>query len=148
MNKKIISTLVIGTLIAGTLAGCGGSSDAGSSAKSSSGKTELELFSTKPENKDTIQKLVDKYNESHDDVTVKVTAPPDAGTVLKTRMAKNDMPDVIAIGGDNNYTEVESAGVLLDLGDQDYIKDVQEAYIDMVYDVNKDTINEQVRDFA
>ena len=88
MNKKVISTLVIGTLIAGTLAGCGGSSDAGSSAKSSSGKTELELFSTKPENKDTIQKLVDKYNESHDDVTVKVTAPPDAGTVLKTRRIK------------------------------------------------------------
>ena len=48
MNKKVISTLVIGTLIAGTLAGCGGSSDAGSSAKKSSGKTELELFSTKP----------------------------------------------------------------------------------------------------
>ena len=94
MYKKIISTLVIGTLLAGTLTGCGGSSDAGSSAKSS-GKTELELFSTKPENKDTIQKLVDKYNESHDDVTVKVTAPPDAGTVLKTRMAKNDMPDMV-----------------------------------------------------
>ena len=100
MYKKIISTLVIGTLLAGTLTGCGGSSDAGSSAKSS-GKTELELFSTKPENKDTIQKLVDKYNESHDDVTVKVTAPPDAGTVLKTRMAKNDMPDIVAMGGDN-----------------------------------------------
>ena len=129
MYKKIISTLVIGTLLAGTLTGCGGSSDAGSSAKSS-GKTELELFSTKPENKDTIQKLVDKYNESHDDVTVKVTAPPDAGTVLKTRMAKNDMPDIVAMGGDNNYTEVEGAGMLLDLGDQDYIKDVQEAYID------------------
>ena len=137
MYKKIISTLVIGTLLAGTLTGCGGSSDAGSSAKSS-GKTELELFSTKPENKDTIQKLVDKYNESHDDVTVKVTAPPDAGTVLKTRMAKNDMPDIVAMGGDNNYTEIEGAGMLLDLGDQDYIKDVQEAYIDMVYDVNKD----------
>ena len=137
MYKKIISTLVIGTLLAGTLTGCGGSSDAGSSAKSS-GKTELELFSTKPENKDTIQKLVDKYNESNDDVTVKVTAPPDAGTVLKTRMAKNDMPDIVAMGGDNNYTEVEGAGMLLDLGDQDYIKDVQEAYIDMVYDVNKD----------
>ena len=135
MYKKIISTLVIGTLLAGTLTGCGGSSDAGSSAKSS-GKTELELFSTKPENKDTIQKLVDKYNESHDDVTVKVTAPPDAGTVLKTRMAKNDMPDIVAMGGDNNYTEVEGAGMLLDLGDQDYIKDVQEAFIDMVYDVS------------
>ena len=53
-------------------------------------------------------------------------------------MAKNDMPDIVAMGGDNNYTEVEGAGMLLDLGDQDYIKDVQEAYIDMVYDVNKD----------
>ena len=48
------------------------------------------------------------------------------------------MPDIVAMGGDNNYTEVEGAGMLLDLGDQDYIKDVQEAYIDMVYDVNKD----------
>ena len=45
------------------------------------------------------------------------------------------MPDIVAMGGDNNYTEVEGAGMLLDLGDQDYIKDVQEAYIDMVYDV-------------
>lgn len=29
--------------------------------------------------------------ESHEDVTIKITAPADAGTVLKTRMAKNDM---------------------------------------------------------
>ena len=137
MYKKIISTLVIGTLLAGTLTGCGGSSDAGSSAKSS-GKTELELFSTKPENKDTIQKLVDKYNESHDDVTVKDTAPPDAGTVLKTRMAKNDMPDIVAMGGDNNYTEVESAGMLVDLSSEDYVSNIQESYLQMVYDVNKD----------
>ena len=41
---------------------------------------------------------------------IKITAPADAGTVLKTRMAKNDMP--ILMGGDNNYTEVESAGML------------------------------------
>ena len=74
MNKKIISTLVIGTLIAGTLAGCGGSSDAGSSAKSSSGKTELELFSTKPENKDTIQKLVvDSVNQELDQILSNLT---------------------------------------------------------------------------
>ena len=60
--KRGLATLLLASMAAGTLAGCGGSSDAGPSAKSSSGKTELELFSTKPENKDTIQKLVDKYN--------------------------------------------------------------------------------------
>ena len=51
MNKKIVCTLMVGTLLAGMLTGCGGSSEGGSSAKGSKG-TELELFSTKAENKD------------------------------------------------------------------------------------------------
>ena len=137
MNKKIVCTLMVGTLLAGMLTGCGGSSEGGSSAKGSKG-TELELFSTKAENKDILQKLVDKFNETHEDVTIKITAPADAGTVLKTRMAKNDMPDIVAMGGDNNYTEVESAGMLVDLSDEDYISNIQESYLQMVYDVNKD----------
>ena len=137
MNKKIVCTLMVGTLLAGMLTGCGGSSEGGSSAKGSKG-TELELFSTKAENKDILQKLVDKFNETHEDVTIKITAPADAGTVLKTRMAKNDMPDIVAMGGDNNYTEVESAGMLVDLSGEDYISTVQESYLQMVYDVNKD----------
>ena len=57
---------------------------------------------------------------------------------MKTRMAKNDMPDIVAMGGDNNYTEVESAGMLVDLSGEDYISTVQESYLQMVYDVNKD----------
>lgn len=137
-NKKIISVLMVGALMAGmlTVTGCGGSSDGDSSAKG--GKTELELFSSKAENKDVLQQLVDKFNEAHEDVTIKITAPADAGTVLKTRMAKNDMPDIVMMGGDNNYTEVESAGMLVDLSDQDYISNIQDSYMQMVYDVNKD----------
>ena len=129
---------MVGALMAGmlTVTGCGGSSDGDSSAKG--GKTELELFSSKAENKDVLQQLVDKFNETHEDVTIKITAPADAGTVLKTRMAKNDMPDIVMMGGDNNYTEVESAGMLVDLSDQDYISNIQDSYMQMVYDVNKD----------
>ena len=137
-NKKMISVLMVGALMAGmlTVTGCGGSSDGDSSAKG--GKTELELFSSKAENKDVLQQLVDKFNEAHEDVTIKITAPADAGTVLKTRMAKNDMPDIVMMGGDNNYTEVESARMLVDLSDQDYISNIQDSYMQMVYDVNKD----------
>ena len=134
MNKKLICTLMAGTLLVGTVTGCGSSSEGESSAKG----TELELFSSKAENKDILQKLVDKFNETHKDVTIKITAPADAGTVLKTRMAKNDMPDIVMMGGDNNYTEVESAGMLVDLSDQDYISNIQDSYMQMVYDVNKD----------
>ena len=115
MNKKLICTLMAGALLVGTVTGCGSSSEGESSAKG----TELELFSSKAENKDILQKLVDKFNETHKDVTIKITAPADAGTVLKTRMAKNDMPDIVAMGGDNNYTEVESAGMLVDLSSED-----------------------------
>ena len=57
-------------------------------------------------------------------MTIKITAPADAGTVLKTRMAKNDMPDIVAMGGDNNYTEVESAGMLVDLSSEDYVSGI------------------------
>ena len=137
-NKKMISVLMFGALMAGmlTVTGCGGSSNGDSSTKG--GKTELELFSSKAENKDVLQQLVDKFNETHEDVTIKITAPADAGTVLKTRMAKNDMPDIVMMGGDNNYTEVESAGMLVDLSDQDYISNIQDSYMQMVYDVNKD----------
>ena len=149
MNKKLICTLMAGTLLVGTVTGCGSSSEGDSSAKG----TELELFSSKAENKDILQKLVDKFNETHEDVTIKITAPADAGTVLKTRMAKNDMPDIVAMGGDNNYTEVESAGMLVDLSSEDYISNIQESYLQMVYDVNKDKeekayVNKQVADIS
>lgn len=132
MNKKIICALLVGTMLTGMFAGCG------SSNSSSSKTTELELFSTKSENKEILQKLVDKFNASHENVTIKITAPADAGTVLKTRMAKNDMPDIVAMGGNNEYTEVESAGMFVDLSDEEYISNIQESYLQMVYDVNKD----------
>ena len=65
-------------------------------------------------------------------------APADAGTVLKTRMAKNDMPDIIAMGGNNEYTDVQSAGMLLDLSGENFVGNLQESYLQMVYDVNGD----------
>ena len=54
MNKKLICTLMAGALLVGTVTGCGSSSEGESSAKG----TELELFSSKAENKDILQKLV------------------------------------------------------------------------------------------
>lgn len=101
---------------------------------------ELELFSSKAENAETLQKIVDKFNEEHteDGVKVVLNTPADAGTVLKTRLAKNDVPDIMALGGDNNYTEVQSSGALADLSGENYMENIQESYLQMVYDVQKD----------
>ena len=132
-NKKVfLAVAMVGCL--GMMTGCG-SSESGKSGKSG---TELELFSTKAENKEILQKLVDEFNAAHEGVTIKITAPADAGTVLKTRMAKNDMPDIVAMGGNNEYTEVQSAGMFVDLSEESYIENIQESYLQMIYDVNKD----------
>ncbi|KXT77681.1 extracellular solute-binding protein [Streptococcus sp. DD13] len=63
----------------------------------SGGKTEIEFFSQKPEMQATLQEIVDDYNKSQDDVTVKLTSVPDAGKVLKTRISNGEAPDVINI---------------------------------------------------
>ena len=55
MNKKLICTLMAGALLVGTVTGCGSSSEGESSAKG----TELELFSSKAENKDILGRPAD-----------------------------------------------------------------------------------------
>lgn len=134
MKKKLVSALLVCAMSASLLMGCGGSSDG---AEGGEGST-LELFSTKAENVEVMQALADKFNETHEGYTIEVFAPADAGTVLKTRMAKNDMPDIIAMGGNMEYTEVQSAGMLVDLTGEEFVANLQESYLQMVYDVNGD----------
>lgn len=123
MKKNFFAIFAVVVLGVGILGGCGKNN-------------EIELFSSKAENKEILQQLVDSFNESHPDTKIVITAPADAGTVLKTRLAKNDIPDIVALGGDNNYKELQSAGVLADLSGEDFVTKVQDSYLQMVYDVN------------
>ena len=148
-KKQLISLLVIFALAISLFAGCGNSAPAeqdNASANQSSNETpnqskdaasiELELFSTKSENVQTLQSLVDAFTSENAGITITINAPADSGTVLKTRLTKNDIPDIIACGGDTNYTELQSAGMLLDLSSE--VSNIQESYLEMLYDVNSD----------
>lgn len=140
-RKRVISLSLVTAMIGSMLMGCGSSSsgDAGKTETSSGDvKVELELFSTKTENAETLQKIIDGFMKENPNITVSLTSEADAATVLKTRLTKNDIPEIISMGGDSNYTELQSAGVLLDLSGEDFIGNVQEAYLDMVYAVNAD----------
>ncbi len=91
----------------------------GNSSSSSSSVTEVEFFSQKPEMQATLQEIVDDYNKSQDEVKVKLTSVPDAGTVLKTRIANGEAPDVINIYPQNAYFKVWAAdGQFVDLTDE------------------------------
>lgn len=135
--KKVVSIGLVAAMTGSMLMGCGSSSNgAGGTETSKSGKVELELFSSKTENAETLQKLIDGFRKENSNIEITLTSESDASTVLKTRLTKNDIPELISMGGDSNFTELQSAGVLLDLSDEDFIGDVQEAYLDMLYDVN------------
>lgn len=86
--------------------------------------TEVEFFSQKPEMQATLQEIVDDYNKSQDDVKVKLTSVPDPGTVLKTRIANGEVPDVINIYPQNaDFKGWASDGQFVDLTEESDILD-------------------------
>ncbi|WP_077611044.1 ABC transporter substrate-binding protein [Clostridium sp. Marseille-P2415] len=129
MKRKMVAMWALAALALTTmtLAGCGKK------------EKEIEFFSSKSENAAILQSLVDAFNQAHTEsgVTIVLNTPADPGTVLKTRLAKNDVPDIMALGGDNNYKEVQETGVLADLSKESYMDSIQESYLQMVYDVQK-----------
>lgn len=129
MNKKLKLLLTIGiTLIMSStlLSGCGTSS-------ADNGKVQLEVFSTKPENKNILQTMINNFNKQNPNIEVTLSSPADPATVLKTRLTKNDVPDVMGLGGDAvNYGQLADADMLSDLTNESFTKQIDKSYLDML----------------
>lgn len=130
MNKKLkllVSISISVVLGATLLAGCGSKT-----GTAESGKIELELFSTKAENKTIIQSLINEFQAKNPDIEIKINAPANAGTVLKTRLAKDDIPDLMSVGADSAFGTLVDANILLDLTNDSVIGNIQKPYLDML----------------
>jgi len=114
MKFKSLLKAATTVAFASVLVACGSSSSGGGSASN-----ELEFFNQKPEMQATLQEIVDDYNKSQDEVKVKLTSVPDAGTVLKTRIANGEAPDVINIYPQNaDFKGWAADGQFVDLTDE------------------------------
>jgi raffinose/stachyose/melibiose transport system substrate-binding protein len=132
--KTIIGGAVVLSLSASLLAGCS------SSGKNSDGKTHIEFFSSKTENASTYKEIIKEFEKQNPKIAVDFTSPPDAETVLKTRLTKNNLPDIVAMGDSTTFTDLSNSGVLMDLSGKDIVNNIQPTYIDMVkkdYDKHK-----------
>lgn len=107
----------------GLLCGC-------SSAEDTGVKT-VELLNYKPEAVEVFEEIEQRFNDTHDDVKLKVTSPNQAMTILKTRLVREDYPEIVGIGGDINYSNFLDAGLFEDISDVEAIQDVKQAYLDM-----------------
>ncbi|MEG7335967.1 ABC transporter substrate-binding protein [Bacillus sp. 0102A] len=119
---QIVASCLLGAFL---LSGCGEST-------SSDGEVNLELFSNKPENISIYNKLIEKFEQQHPDINVELYAPPSAETVLRTRLVKEDMPDILSIAGSALYGELADAGMLKDYSGTEMLEIVQPSYVDMI----------------
>ncbi|MGO2083023.1 ABC transporter substrate-binding protein [Vagococcus sp.] len=122
-RKLLISSALVVSLIGG-LAACGSKK---TSESGKSGKTEIEFFSQKKEMQGTLSEVIKDFEKENPDIKVKFTNVPDAGTVLKTRIASNDVPDIINVFPQNaDFREWAKAGIFADLTGKEYLKNLKE----------------------
>lgn len=119
--KPAVCMLAVGAA-AMLLSGCGSSSK-------NDGKIHIEMVQYKPEAVKAFEALEKKFNETHDDIVLKIDSPNDAMTILKTRFIREDYPDIIGIGGDINYSNFLDSNMLMDISDYEGLGDIKEAYL-------------------
>jgi raffinose/stachyose/melibiose transport system substrate-binding protein len=140
--KKRLSVLLALFMTAGLVAGCGSTSETDSTAtstttdnaskndnsSSSSGQVTVEFYNQKTEIVSILEELVAAYEEEHPDVNIELITPSDSKTVLATRMASGDTPDVYTDWpATSTFAEQVNSGYVLNLADTGLMDRVQEA---------------------
>lgn len=92
---------------------------------------EVEMVSYKPESVAAFEEIQNKFNESHDNIHLTINSPNEAMTILKTRFIKEDYPDIVAIGGDVNYSNFLDADLFMNVSDFEGVKNIKQSYLDM-----------------
>lgn len=119
--------MVASILLATVLNACGQSD--------TSGKVTLEFFQNKSEAKGSFDKLVAKFNKEHPGIEVTQINPPNAETVLLTRVVKNDIPDIVGIGSTDTYSILAKSGIFADLTNTGLTQTIEPVYLNMLKDV-------------
>lgn len=133
--KKLITLVISATMMSLVLAGCSSKTSSTSGTATSNQKVKIEIFQYKPEAKTTFDGLIKKFESENPNIEVVQTQVPDSATVLKTRVAKGDVPDIVATGAEASFAETVKAGVFEDLSNDPLVSNVQPAYIKMLKDV-------------
>ena len=123
MKGKMAAGAAAAAALAAVLSGCGTGED--------NGKVTIEMIQSKPETAVYFDKVEEEFNATHDDIELIIDSPNDANTILKTRFIREDYPDIIAIGGDINYSNYLDSGMLMDISDYKGLNSIKQAYLDI-----------------
>ena len=91
---------------------------------------EIEFFSRKSESVDLFNEIFAMYEEGNPGVKVTQTQVPDAATVLYSRMASGDLPDILGVYPNESDFRLQAAeGYYMDLTGSEYLKNINESFL-------------------
>lgn len=123
MQSRILRpALIVLVLLAGAvLAGCSGDS-----------RTTITFFQFKPEAQQYFQELAAQFERANPDIQVVVDNPADPETALRTRLVKDDVPDVMTLNANGTFGEFASARIFRDFRNDPVLADVNPAYLSVI----------------
>lgn len=119
-------------LVAATLTACSGNDS----------RTTITFFQFKPEAQAYFQDLARKFEQANPDVRIVVDNPAEPETALRTRLVKNDVPDVMSLNANGAYGEWANAEIFRDFRDDTILDDVNPAYVDIIRKLGQGTPGE------
>ncbi|HET9759485.1 MAG TPA: extracellular solute-binding protein [Nocardioidaceae bacterium] len=109
-------------LVASLLAGCSGGD----------GRTVITFFQFKPEAQQYFQDLARQFERANPGIRVVVDNPADPETALRTRLVKNDVPDVMTLNANGTFGEFASAKIFRDFSSDPVLDHVNPAYLKVI----------------
>src|SRR4051812_8158751 len=119
----LLASVLACVLGVAVLSGCSGGS---------SGRTTITFFQFKGEAQQYFQDLAAQFERENPDVRVVVDNPADPETALRTRLVKNDVPDVMTLNANGTFGEFASAGIFRDFRNDPALKNVNPAYLKVI----------------
>ncbi|HPF88570.1 MAG TPA: extracellular solute-binding protein [Candidatus Limiplasma sp.] len=93
---------------------------------------ELEFYSLKPETVSVMEEIIADFMALNPDIKITLTSVSDSGTVLLTRIATNEMPDILNVyPAEDKYKAMFDDGLMLDLTDEAFMSNVSDTMLDM-----------------
>ena len=108
-----------------------------SSPASGDGRVQLDFFQFKSEAVATFDAIIADFEAQHPDIDVVQNNVPDAETAFRTRLVREDVPDVITLNVNGVFGEFADAGVLYDWADDPLLDEISPAVVRIVQDLGQ-----------
>jgi raffinose/stachyose/melibiose transport system substrate-binding protein len=97
------------------------------------GVTQVEFFQFKTEAVETFDRLIADFEAEHPDIDVVQNNVPAADTALRTRLVKNDVPDVMTLNGNGaTYGDLATSGIFRDFTGDEALERTSQASQDIL----------------